>query len=148
MSLVLLGAFGVLYLVFPRFMPYHAAALGSSWADLAPPYRSLILALMKSAGAGLLGSAIAGGFVLFIPFRAGSSWARWAMLIVAIIVTVPTAYAMLLVKFTTPGSPPWYAPVVGLLLVLAGLALSLDGSLQRNRAGQRLPGSDRDSSGV
>jgi hypothetical protein len=61
-------------------MPYHAAAIGTKWSDVAPSYRILIHSLMKAAGAGFLGSAIAGAFVLFVPFRAGAGWARWEFL--------------------------------------------------------------------
>jgi hypothetical protein len=74
LSLILCGVFGLLYLFSPQFMPYHAMAIGATWKDLAPAYRILILALMKSAGAGFLGSCIAGLFILFIPFRSGFLW--------------------------------------------------------------------------
>ena len=30
-ALLILGAFGLLYLVSPQFMPYHAVAIGTKW---------------------------------------------------------------------------------------------------------------------
>ena len=124
LSLLLCGVFGLLYLFSPQFMPYHADAIGATWKDLAPAYRILILSLMKSAGAGFTGSTIAGLFILLIPFRSGSPWARWAMLIVGLAVTIPTLYATLTVKWGTPASPPWVAPLIGMLLVFVGFVLS------------------------
>ncbi len=122
--LLFLGAFGLLYLFSPKFLPYHAMAIGTTWENLAPAYRILILALMKSAGAGFLGSTIAGLFILFIPFRSGSPWARWAILIIGLAVTSPTLYATLTVKWGTPASPPWIAPLIGMFLVFVGFVLS------------------------
>jgi hypothetical protein len=123
-ALLILGAFGLLYLVSPQFMPYHAVAIGTKWSDLGPSHRILIHALMKAAGAGFLGSAVAGAFVLFVPFRAGAGWARWAILIPGLIVGIPTLYASLTVKWGTPASPPWIAPLVGVILAAAGFLLS------------------------
>ena len=131
LSLILCGVFGLLYLISPQFMPYHAVAIGATWKDLAPAYRILILALMKSTGAGFLGTSIAGFFVLLIPFRTGAPWANWSMLLVGLIVTIPTLYATLTVKWFTPASPPWVASLIGMLLVVAGFTLST----KRARAG-------------
>lgn len=121
---ILCGVLGLLYLFSPQFMPYHAVAIGATWKDLAPAYRILILALMKSAGAGFLGCSIGGLFILFIPFRSGFPWANWAMLIGGLVVTIPTLYATLTVRWYTPASPPWVAPLIGMLLAVAGFALS------------------------
>ncbi len=124
LSLILCGVFGLLYLFSPQFMPYHAVAIGATWKDLAPPYRILILAFMKGVGAGFLGSSIAGLFVLFIPFRSGFSWANWALLIGGLVVGIPSLYAALTVRWSTPASPPWVVSLIGILLVVAGFALS------------------------
>jgi hypothetical protein len=43
---------GSIYLVSSQFMPYHAAALGTSWVALEPAEQTLILALMRVSGGG------------------------------------------------------------------------------------------------
>ena len=57
-----------------------AGALGRAWKELGLPTRTLLLALMKTAGGGALGCAVAGAFVLAGPFTAGETWANWALL--------------------------------------------------------------------
>lgn len=124
LGFIISGVFGLVYIFSPKFMPYHAVAIGTDWESLAPAYRILFLALMKSAGAGFLATTIAGLFILFIPFRSGSPWARWAILITALAVAIPTAYAALTTKWGTPASPPWFAPLSGIILALVGFFLS------------------------
>jgi len=124
LMLILCGVFGLLYLFSTQFMPYHAVAVGVTWKDLAPAYRILILALMKAVGAGFLGSLIAGLFILFIPFRSGFPWANWALLIIGLVISIPSLYAMLTVRWFTPASPPWVVPLIGMLSTVAGFALS------------------------
>jgi hypothetical protein len=124
LMLILCGVFGLLYLFSPQFMPYHAVAIGATWNDLPSAYRILILALMKAVGAGSLGSFIAGLFILLIPFRSGFPWANWALLIIGLVVSIPGLYAMLTVRWSTPASPPWVVPLIGMLLAIAGFTLS------------------------
>ncbi len=124
-SAVLLAAFGLYYLFTPRFMPYHAVAIGASWEELSPAYQVLFLGLLKVAGAGLLGSGVAMGVMLLIPLRAGVSWARWSIPLVGLLVGSPTLYATLSVQFSTPASAPWIAPALGLLLTVIGFLLTI-----------------------
>lgn len=121
---VLGGAMGLIYLFSPKFMPYHAAAIGTSWEELAPSYQVLFLALLRAVGGGFLASAIACFILLFIPYRAKAAWARWALLVVGLTVTVPALYATLIVKWGTSASPPWYAATLGIVLIVAGFLLS------------------------
>ena len=45
---------GVLYIVTPRFMPYHADALGGvTWDALPSHYQGFLLGVIKAMGAGL-----------------------------------------------------------------------------------------------
>ena len=46
--------FGVVYLVRRKFMNYHSATVEKKWEDLAPQVQTLILALMRSLGGGLV----------------------------------------------------------------------------------------------
>ena len=70
-STVLLLGFGLLYLFSPRFMPYHAAAIGTSWEGLSPAYQILFVELPTVAGPGLLPGSVATGVMMLIPLRAG-----------------------------------------------------------------------------
>jgi hypothetical protein len=123
--LIQCGVFGFLYLFSTQFMPYHAVAIGASWNDLTPAYRVLFLALIKAVGAGFLGSSIACLFILSIPFRSGLPWANWALLIIGLVVSIPSLYAALTVRWSTPASPPWVVSLIGALLAVAGFALSI-----------------------
>lgn len=47
-------AFGVRYFLAREYMPYHAVVAGSSWAELEPGVRTVILGMLK---------ILAGGFI-------------------------------------------------------------------------------------
>jgi len=121
---ITLGAFGLLYLFSPKFMPYHSDAIGVTWEELTPRYQALLLALLKSVGGGFLGSSVAFLTILFIPYRARAAWARWALLGIGLVVSFPALYATLIVKYGTPASPPWYAAALGIVLTIVGFVLS------------------------
>lgn len=98
--------YGALYLMRNRFMPYHRAALGRAWEELDLPTRTLILALMKVVGGGVLGCTIAGAFVLAGPFIAGDTWANWALLTTILCSFLPAVYATFLVHAKTGAKTP------------------------------------------
>jgi hypothetical protein len=128
MAAVMIGVTGLIYLFSPKFMPYHAVAIGVGWEELAPRYQTLFLALLKAVGGGFLATALAALILLFIPYRAKASWARWALLIIGLSCGIPAVYATLMVKWGTPAAPPWYAAVAGIVLTLVGFTLSKPGS--------------------
>src|SRR5881398_1226828 len=76
---LLFAAFAAIYLLRPRFMPYHAVAVGMQWEEVGRPFQILILGLMRVVGGGLLGAAFIGAVLLVWPFRQGAPWARWAI---------------------------------------------------------------------
>ena len=57
-SVMALG-FGVIYLVKPKFMSYHQIALQKNWDELGPQFQTLVLALMRAVGGGLIAAAAA-----------------------------------------------------------------------------------------
>jgi hypothetical protein len=124
LALALLGGFGLVYLVTPRFMPYHAEAIGTAWDDLSAVYQVQMLGFLRSIAAGFLGTVIAGSFVLFGPFREGRPWARWAMFATGLVVSAVMLWGTLMVTLNTPATPPWMAAVAGLVLTLSGFLLS------------------------
>jgi hypothetical protein len=123
---VLIGLiFGIVYLSRPKFMPYHAIALGQTWEAVPPNVQVLILALMRATGGGLVAVAVLTLVLLLIPFRAGEIWALWAIPIGSLIVSAGGLYAMHLVRTHTPAHPPRLPVLVSILLALLGLGLSL-----------------------
>jgi protein-S-isoprenylcysteine O-methyltransferase Ste14 len=64
-------------------------------------------------------------FLLFVPFRHGEMWARWAIPAGGLVISIGALYAMAYVSLNTQASPPLIAPVAGILLFVAGLILSL-----------------------
>ena len=117
---------GFVYLLRPEFMPYHAVALGKSWAEIDEILQILLLALMKVIGGAWLATAVAVSIMLVIPFRRGLFWARWAIPVVGLIAELPVLYATLLVARNTPASPPWLGVLFTVGMLAAGLILSLE----------------------
>ncbi len=119
----LLGS-GLMYLLRPEFMPYHAAAVGISWAQLSPEFQALFLALMRVCGGGWLAGAASLSVLVLIPFRRNEPWSRWAIPLVGLCSAVPTLYATLMLKARTGAATPWFAPAIAILLLVAGFSLA------------------------
>lgn len=118
-------AFGVVYLTRSRFMPYHSDALQLSWDELDSQLQALLLALMRAVGGGWLAVSLSVAFLLVFPFRAGETWARYAIPLVGLAAALPTLYATLHVRSRTPASPPVNLVVVAILLLIVGFIISL-----------------------
>ena len=125
LATLILAAFAVTYLFRSEFMPYHSVAVGMPWAEVGPSYQVLILALMRSVGGACLAVVVLLLILLFVPFRQGVVWARWAVPAGGLVISAGALYAMLHVWLNTPATPPWISAVVGALLLVAGLLLSL-----------------------
>ena len=116
---VLAIAFGVRYLVSREFMPYHAQVLGQPWSALEPRLQTIILGMLKVAGAGLLSSGCAVLWLL-LPIGRGQSWAVWAALTVIMVVTAPVLYVVLWLRQRSPGArTPVIPTVVAMSLAIA-----------------------------
>lgn len=125
LATLLVAAFAVVYLFRSEFMPYHSVAVGMTWAEVPPSFQVLILALMRAVGGACLAVVVLLLILLFLPFRQGVVWARWAIPAGGLVLSAGSLYAMLYVWLNTPATPPWMAAVVGALLSVAGLILSL-----------------------
>ena len=121
---------GLLYLTTPRFMPYHADALGVTWEMLPANYQGFLLGVIKAMGAGSIGVTLALIIILLVPFRRGDNWARWAVPLVGVVFTVLTAYAAFTIDVRTPAAPPWRQTFVLAALYLAGAFISYWPSLR------------------
>jgi hypothetical protein len=116
-------AFGVRYLVTREFMPYHAQVLGQPWSALDPRLQTIILGMLRVAGAGLLSSGCAVLWLL-LPIGRGQPWAAWAALSVVLAVTVPILYVVLWLRRQSPGARTPVIPTVAAmaLAIIAAVA--------------------------
>jgi hypothetical protein len=122
---LLFAAFAAIYLLRPRFMPYHEIAVGMRWEEVGRPFQILILGLMRVVGGGLLSAAFIGAILLFWPFRRGTSWARWAIPAHGLIVACSSLWGTLYVQLNTTARSPWLAAAAAIVLLIAGGVLSV-----------------------
>jgi hypothetical protein len=125
LAAVLALAFGVRYLLTKAFMPYHAAVLGKPWTDLEPRLQTIILGMLKVAGAGLLGYGLALLWLL-LPLQRGEPWAAWAVLVVSLAVVGPILHVVISLRRLEPSARTPIAPALAVMvLVLAGAVAAL-----------------------
>jgi len=125
LATLMLAAFAIVYLLRSEFMPYHSVAVGMSWSEVDPAFQVVILALMRATGGACLAVVVTTLILLFIPFKQGLIWARWAIPAAGLVLSAGALYAMLYVDLNTAATPPWIAPIVGALMMIVGLLLSL-----------------------
>jgi hypothetical protein len=118
------SALGLVYLVMPRFMPYHAAVAGLAWDEVPPRLRLLLGALQRGAGASGLAAGLAVGVMAWFGLRAGARWARVAIPLVALVGLVPMLLVTVHLRLETGVATPWPAAACGLGLVLVGAVLA------------------------
>ena len=121
-----LAMIGLVYLFRSEFMPYHAVAVGRNWAEVDSAFQILLLALIRAFGGANFSTALAMGIILFIPFRQGIPWERWAIPSIGYATQLPSLFVTLSVTLNTPATPPWKFVVLGMVLLLVGLILSLE----------------------
>lgn len=117
--------FGLIYTFSPTFLPFHSDAIGMSWDELTPAVQTLYLGMMRTEGAGLLSSALAIAILLVIPFRRNEPWSFWAMSVIGSVEQVPSMLGAYHTTQLTPASSPWQLNLLGIALLLIGLALAL-----------------------
>jgi len=102
----LLFALGVVFLVRREFMPYHAAAVGTPWAEVPGNFQILIRALLKFMGGTVITLSVAMFILLLIPFREGASWSIWAIPLLCLSQCAAIGNATTQIIRKTPGRPP------------------------------------------
>jgi hypothetical protein len=122
----------LMYIFRSEFLPHHAAALGTSWGELNAQYQFIFLASLKLVGTAWLTASLAMAVMLFIPFRAGNTWTRWALPLVGLSSAIPTLLVSLYLGANTPASTPWIAAAVLIVLILLGFIFSLESSSERS----------------
>lgn len=123
-ALLLITLIAVIYLFTPRLLSYQETAIGADWEGLSLGMQTQLLSLMRVSGGGYLATAAALAVILFIPFRQGQPWARWAIPAIGIPAIAIVNYAGLTIIQNTPARPPLIAGPVVILLLLAGWFLA------------------------
>jgi len=122
-GLVLVG-FGIRYFLATELTPYHAAALGQSLAAISPNEQITFVTLYRAVGTGMLSTAVAFGFLLFVPFRRGEAWSRWAMTTAGLCFAGLSTYFTLAFKAATAIDAPWPAAVGSVVLIVVAHVLA------------------------
>jgi hypothetical protein len=137
LAMLLIGIAGLIYLFRSQFMPYHAIAVGKTWAEVDSAFQILLLALIRVVGGAWIATALAMGILLFIPFRQGLRWARWAVPAIGLVAELPALYVTLSVTLNTPATPPWKTVVLIIALLVAGFILSLEPAKKKEHIVER-----------
>ena len=115
---------GIVYLIWPRIMPWHLAALGMAWDDLSEQVQVLMLAFLKLGGAGAFAVAVTLTILVLIPFRRDDGWTYWAIPAIGLTYWLPVLYAGLTVQLFTPASPPWLLNFLCCLVLILACVLT------------------------
>jgi len=106
-------------------MPYHAVAVGKTWAEVEPNFQILIIALMKVLGGGFLATGVAMVILLLKAFIKEYRWSFWAIPLIGLIAGFTSLFVTIHVTLNTPASPPWIAAASGIVLLIIGFVLSM-----------------------
>lgn len=124
-SAIPLALFGAIYLTRSEFMPYHAAAVGQSWGEVAPAFQVLLLALMRTVGGAFLAVAVAVVVMALKPFREGQPWATWVLPLIVLLAAGGSLAATLSVAQNSPANPPTGVVIATVVIVVVSFLLSL-----------------------
>ncbi len=114
---------GIIYTFSPTPMPYHIDAMGIEWDQLPTGQQLVILAILTGSGSGMMVSGLSIFLISFFPFRRGENWARWSLLALSLMESIPTLYSVFTIKKYTPGNPPLFLIVLVVILAFMGFFL-------------------------
>ncbi len=123
----IVSLFAAAYLKRSDFMPYHAQAVGLSWAEIEPRMQVLLMALIRVVGAGWIALAGAGVMLAWLIFF-GGHFALPQLLAFQLFCLVATAPPVLVasgVRRRTGARTPVSTGAAVVLLSLLGLALAV-----------------------
>lgn len=115
---------GVLYLVWPNFLPYHRKAVGLQWKDVSPGFKILIISLFKISGGPVVASGLAMIILLAIPFRESVQWAYWAIPLISLVANLPVFWGTMKMFFQTDAVSPWLQIAFALVGTIISYALA------------------------
>jgi hypothetical protein len=103
---------------------WYAAALGAPWDQVSPAAQSIFVSYMKLTGTGQVSLSLTLGMILLIPFRRDEAWAARTIAGVGCLLALLSTYAIFTVQQKTGVALPWYNPLAGFVLFVAGYLLS------------------------
>lgn len=121
---------GVWYFTSKEFMSYHSQAVGAPWQEVDFGTQTLILALMKVAGAGWF---ILGFFTIILAlaaFKTGSAVARWTLPMGTLIFYLASFAATWGVYQETGAPTPWGQSFAMIGFALLALVIDAPWSLR------------------
>lgn len=118
---------GLLYAFMPRVMPYHLKALETTWEEIDPNYQRLLKALLNGGGYFGASTGLFMVILLLIPFRAGDSWAGYAIGSIGLVGSLPLGAIVYSIKKNTAGNPPLGVMIALNTMLIAGLVLFVIG---------------------
>lgn len=105
---------GVTYFTATQFTAYHAEAVGTPWQEVDSRIQTLILALMKVAGAGWFVLGLVTIVLALAEFRTRNVVARWTLPLATIVFYSASFAATWRVHQETGAATPW-APCLGMV---------------------------------
>ena len=118
--------FGLRYILSPQIMPYHQEVIGVNWGDLSPRIQKMFLAFLHGAGTSMFLSGLSVLILLFIPFRRGEVWSRWALPVLCGPAQIATLCTALDLHRSTHASTPWPFAAFLTVVVLVAIPLSIE----------------------
>jgi hypothetical protein len=117
--------FGVRYMRRDAFLPYHAAVVGRSWAELDPGVQVVILGMLRIIGGGFvtLGVTL---LWLCLALHEGARWAPWAILTISAAALGPMLYVAIKLRSFRPDAQTPVRPTLAMVvLIVFGVGLSI-----------------------
>jgi len=100
-------ATGIVYSVWPRFLPYHAQAYGQPWDEVPERTQLLYLTAIRGIGASTLVAAFAIGAILLVAWRRRERWALWSVPLLGLAWGAPMLAVAFSVHRSTGAATPW-----------------------------------------
>ncbi|WP_070962956.1 hypothetical protein [Vibrio sonorensis] len=122
---LLMIATGATYLTAPTIMPYHLAAMETTWQGLSQGMQNMSVNFMKSVSAGFLSSGLAVLILLAVPFRKGETWSVFAIFALVLTQVGIIATRTYDVSVNTMANPPLFPLLAVLVLAVIGFVLAL-----------------------
>jgi hypothetical protein len=113
-----LVVFAVIYLFRSTAMSYHLVAMGKRWDEIEQGTQVILLALMRTAGAGFLTVSAAGVCLVMGGLSCRLAWANGALLVMYFALFLPLTAVTRGVRRRTSGRPPMSAAIIGTALAV------------------------------
>ena len=117
--------FGFVYLVKSSFLYYHKAAVEKDWANISPLFQTLILALMRATSGGVIASGFSIIVLQYYFNITNLYWIPPIILMIGVVISVCSLYAMLLVRLNSRARPPMFIIIISFILNIAGYTLNM-----------------------